>query len=265
LLHVVPAHSASPLTRIMDMLPQVPSHVYANCTCLHTQCTWKFLKLLSGPSSLSAAATNASHALLQILYATQYYRMFCPSQYPVPLDRVTWLWQDDNLDLEAYAIECGGLVRILKVLDQLHSNPHSATSMGVQELLTVLYQLKCLVLISVCSPQTVLHSIKEHGLNAMQLCASLCSTLRARAGSKEELMVCEARQAAALKVLLHLVVTADQKQGVQQDVRDELKTRCVVDPVPGVLKEMADGADFDLVLNAERILEGLGMHYMVRR
>jgi hypothetical protein len=214
-----------------------------------------------------AAVSSTAHTLLQLSYAAQHTAIH-PRQHPLPLDKLRAVWSDGGGKLQQYAVGCGGLDRILQDLDRLHPQPAAAVCVGAGALDCVLAQLRCLALISACSPEAVLRTMsKEGGINAMQLCARIFSWLQGWAGSngsEEERGVCVACQAAALEVLLHLVVTADQQEGVQQDVRDELKMRCVVDPVPGVLKEAADGGHVGMAVDAGTVLEGLGMHYMIR-
>jgi hypothetical protein len=244
-------------------IAQYPSAISCALAQLPTHCT-KLLDVLRVLREPSATVSSTAHMLLQLSYAAQHTAIL-PHQHPVPFDRLQAMWSNGDGKLQQYAVGCGGLNRILQDLhDQMRQTSPGPVSRMTGHLTSLLAQLDCLALISACCPEALVYASERSGFNVLQLCARICSWLQNWTGSSEERVVCEACQAAALKVLLHLVVTADQLEGVRQDVRDKLKAQCVVDPVPGALKQLAEGAHLGMALDGERILQALGMHYLIR-
>jgi hypothetical protein len=111
------------------------------------------------------------------------------------------------------------------------------------------HQLRCLALVSACSPAAVLHAMQQQDRNTAQLVRNICSlplqlpcTEAAQEENKRRALLTKACQCSALEVLLHLVVTADLHEGIALADRDKLKQHCLARGLPAVLTGMA-GAD----------------------
>jgi hypothetical protein len=211
----------------------------------------------ANPATSSSTSANDGHQLMQLWFAQQYSPIL-PHQFPVPFDALRDLWEYAKGNLQGYAARYGGLDFILAAL---HNLAKGATceieAMDVAALRNLQLQLHCMALVSACSAAAVLQAVhnKPH-INPVHDALQIFSLLKGLKFDGDTYLLSKDCQRAAVKVVLHLVVTSEQwalhsaasaaaDTTAQSAVAGRLKALCVEgDANVRMLKELADGEDF---------------------